>query len=156
MARPSLELPTFVQYTVDIPVRISDINYGGHLGNDAVLSIVHEARIRFLRHLGFTEFNCGGPGLIMADAFVVFRSEAFHGDTLRAEVSAGEISRAGFQIYTRLVHSTTNAEVARVRTGMVCFDYTRKRPVPVPAVFASAILGDRGDAPPELQQEHTR
>lgn len=139
MARPTIELPPIVHFTADIPVRITDINYGGHLGNDSVLSIVHEARVRYLAHLGFTERDCAGPGLIMADASIVFRSEAFHGDVLRAEVSAGEISGAGFQIYTRLVNRDTRTEVARVRTGMVCFDYHRKRPVPVPAPFSTLL-----------------
>lgn len=139
MARPSFELPPLVHFTVEIPIRISDINYGGHLGNDAVLSIVHEARIRYLAHLGYTELDCAGAGLIMADAHIVFRSEAFHGQVLRADVSAGECAGAGFQLYTRLVNRDTEAEVARVRTGMVCFDYERKRPVPVPDAFAASL-----------------
>jgi hypothetical protein len=45
-----------------------DINYGGHLGNDAVLSLVHEARVRFLKQQGYTENNIEGAGIIMADA----------------------------------------------------------------------------------------
>ncbi len=145
MARPTLELPPVVQFVVEIPIRITDINYGGHLGNDAVLSIVHEARLRFLHHLGFSELDCGGPGLIMGDAFLVFRAEAFHGDILRAEVSASDVSGAGFQIFTRLVKTGTEIEVARVRTGMVCFDYARKRPVSVPKALASALLSHTSD-----------
>ena len=33
-------------------VPISDINYGGHMGNDKSLALFHEARIAFLKHLG--------------------------------------------------------------------------------------------------------
>ena len=49
MARVKLQLPANFLFSTEIPIRISDINYGGHLGNDAVLSIVHEARIQFLQ-----------------------------------------------------------------------------------------------------------
>jgi len=141
MNRPTLELPASVDFTLEIPIRISDINYGGHLGNDAVLAIVHEARIRFLAQHGYTELQCAGSGLIMADALIVFRSEAFHGDVLRADVSIGEISGAGFQLFTRLVNRATQAEVARIRTGMVFFDYARRRPVPVPQEFSEKFAG---------------
>lgn len=141
MTKPTLVFPETVDFTLDIPIRISDINYGGHLGNDAVLAIVHEARIRFLAHHGYTELNCAGAGLIMADALIVFRSEAFHGDVLRADVSVGEISGSSFQLYTRLVNNGTHAEVAGVRTRMVCFDYERRRPVPVPREFSTTFQG---------------
>lgn len=141
MARPTLVLPETVDFTAEIPIRISDINYGGHLGNDAVLAIVHEVRIRFLAQYGYTEHNCAGSGLIMADALIVFRSEAFHGDVLRADVSVGEISGAGFQLFTRLVNRATQSEVARIRTGMVFFDYTRRRPVPAPEEFSKKFRG---------------
>lgn len=141
MTRPTLVLPETVDFSVDIAIRISDINYGGHLGNDSVLAIVHEARIGFLAQHGYTELQCAGTGLIMADALIVFRSEAFHGDVLRADVSVGEVSGAGFQLYTRLVNRATQAEVARVRTGMVFFDYARRRPVPVPEEFSKKFAG---------------
>jgi len=48
MARSRIDLPDSFPFGIDIPVRITDINYGGHLGNDAVLGLVHEARIAFL------------------------------------------------------------------------------------------------------------
>ena len=48
MPRIKLELPEKLVFSTEIPVRITDINYGGHLGNDSILSIVQEARVRFL------------------------------------------------------------------------------------------------------------
>ena len=57
MARIKIELPEKFIFSTEIPLRISDINYGGHLGNDAVLSIAHEARIRFFNKHGFKEID---------------------------------------------------------------------------------------------------
>ena len=57
MPRIKLDLPKNFHFTTEIPLRISDINYGGHLGNDSVLSILHESRVRFLMEHGYSEFN---------------------------------------------------------------------------------------------------
>jgi len=46
MARIKIEIPDKFIYKTEIPIRITDINYGGHLGNDSLLSIIHEARVR--------------------------------------------------------------------------------------------------------------
>ncbi len=62
MARVKLDLPDAFEFTTEIQVRIGDINYGGHLGNDTVLSLIHEARVRFLQKYNFREANIGGIG----------------------------------------------------------------------------------------------
>ncbi len=37
MARINIELPDKFIYSTEIPIRITDINYGGHLAHDSVL-----------------------------------------------------------------------------------------------------------------------
>ena len=55
MTRIKIELPETYLFSTEIPVRITDLNYGNHLGNDAILSLLHEARVRFLAYYGWTE-----------------------------------------------------------------------------------------------------
>ncbi|MCW8811925.1 MAG: acyl-CoA thioesterase, partial [Chlorobium sp.] len=78
MARIKVELPEKFHFRTEIQIRITDINYGGHLGNDSLLSIIHEARLRFLNHLGYSESNVEGIGIIMVDAGIQYKSEAFY------------------------------------------------------------------------------
>ncbi len=118
-----------------MPIRISDINYGGHLGNDAVLTLAHEARIRFFRHFGYTELDIDGVGIIMADAAVVYKAEGFHGELLTIDVAVGEFGNVGCDLFYRLTNKETGKEVARVKTGIVFYDYAAKKTVPVPAPF---------------------
>jgi acyl-CoA thioesterase FadM len=132
MPRLRLDLPESFEFRTQLPVRISDINYGGHLGNDAVLSLVHEARLQFLASMGYSEQNIEGAAVIMADAQIVYKAEGHHGDLLNADVGFGEIERVSFEIYTRLSHAATGVEVARIKTTLVCFDYRNRRPLPVP------------------------
>lgn len=139
MPRIRIDIPDQVHFSTDIPIRISDINYGNHLGHDAVLSLAHEARVRFLAALGFSELDVDGAGLIMADAAVMYRSEAFYGETLRVDVAVEALEGAGLTLLYCLRVSPEGREVARVRTGMVFFDYGKKRPVPVPPAFAGAV-----------------
>jgi len=132
MARIKLTLPNTFSFSTQIPVRISDINYGNHVGNDAILSIIHEARMQYLKSIGFTELQFAGVGLIMSDVAIEFKAEAFYGDILKASVSAGEFSKVGFDIYYKLERSSDNAVVALAKTGMVCFNYDKRKVVAVP------------------------
>lgn len=132
MPRVQLEPRDEYPFVTDIVVRTTDLNYGGHLGNDRLLALVHEARVAFLASHGWTELECAGTGLIMADAAVVYRTEAFAGDVLRSEVALVEPTRTGFRLAHRLTRNSDGATVALVETGMACFDYTQKRITPLP------------------------
>lgn len=139
MGRVKLELPERFEFSTEIPIRIGDINYGGHLGNDAVLALVHEARVRFLEAHGFTELDSGGSGFIMVDAVIVYRSQGYHGQTVVVEVTVGDFSRAGCDFFYRLCDKETGGEVVRAKTGIAFFDYERRRPVAVPERFRAAF-----------------
>ena len=129
MPRIKIDLPDSFSFSTTIPIRITDINYGGHVGNDTILSILHEARVQFLQHFGYQELNIGGMGLIMSDVAIEFKKEAFYGDHLTVFVSAGDFSRATFGLYYKLeINSEQNSIVIAIaKTGMVCYDYTNKK-----------------------------
>jgi acyl-CoA thioester hydrolase len=131
MARIRIELPGEFHFSINIPIRITDLNYGGHVGNDTILTLVHEARVQFLKHHGYDEMNVGGASLIMSDAAIEFKAELFYGDVIRAFVKAGEFSRAGFDLFYKLTRN--NTIVAAAKTGMVCYDYQAKKVTAVPA-----------------------
>lgn len=131
MKRLRLPLPEYVFSTL-LTVRITDVNYGGHLGNDAALSLVHEARTRFLRSHGYSEQDMAGVGLIMADCRMVYAAEAFAGDELQALVAVCNPGRIGFECHVRLLRVQDGREIVRAQTGMVCFDYARRAVTALP------------------------
>lgn len=139
MARIKIDVPKEFPFSTDIALRITDINYGGHLGNDAVLSLIQEARLRFLMDHGFTELDVDGFGLIMTDSAIVYRSEAFYGDVLTIEVAAQDFTKKGCDFVYRITNKATGKEVARAKTGVLIYDYGRKKVVEVPAVFKEAF-----------------
>lgn len=134
MARIKIEIPENILASIQIPVRITDINYGNHLGNDAFVSIVHEARVQWLQRHGYTELNIEGIGLIMSDLAVEFKNESFYGDLIKVEIAAGELSRVSFELYYRLSANRDGQDIllANAKTGMICFDYSAKKVVMIP------------------------
>lgn len=132
MARVQIEYPQAWLLHTKLTVRIGDINYGGHLGNDRILGLAHEARVRWLAAHGLSEGDVGGVGLIMADAALVFRREAFLGDELDVALGAAEVRRSSFDLVYLLTRLSDGAEIALVKTGMVCFDYSARKVVRLP------------------------
>ena len=132
MARTRIELPASFGFSTEISIRITDINYGGHVGNDSILSIIHEARMQFLKSLGLAEKTGNDrPGLIMRDVAIEFKKEAFYGDVLLVQVAAVDVEKASYDIVYKLQRNQDTIAVAR--TGMVSFDYTKKRIASLPA-----------------------
>jgi acyl-CoA thioester hydrolase len=131
---PRIRLKQLEKYpfSTKITVRVTDLNYGGHLGNDSLLSLVHEARVAFLASHGFSEVDCAGVSLTMGDAAIVYLGEAYAGDDLKIEVAAGEPSKSGFRLFYRLTRSSDTKKIALAETGMVCFDYKAKKILPLP------------------------
>jgi len=134
MPRIKIDLPDQFTFSTVIDIRITDINYGGHVGNDTILSIIHEARTRFLKNYGYTELNLDGPGLIMSDAGIEFKNELFYGESVIASVTVSEFTKAAFEIYYKLEKKKEEATVvvAIAKTGMVCYDYQKRKIAPIP------------------------
>ena len=141
MARIKIEMPEHFSFITYMPIRITDLNYGGHVGNDMILSIIHETRVQFLQHYGYKELDLEGAGLIMSDVAIEFKSEIFYGDKIKASVVAGEFSKAGFDIFYKLEKETTekNILVANAKTGMVCYNYELKKIVTVPGAVVEKL-----------------
>lgn len=142
MARIKIDLPEKLGFSTTIPIRIQDVNYGGHVGNDAILSIMHEARMQFVQQAGYKELDLEAhTGLIMTDVAVAYKGEGFHGDIFTVEMAAGEYSPFGFELF---YHITTQRNgqaitIADAKTGMICFDYNLRKVMKLPADMKTAL-----------------
>lgn len=143
MPRITIILPEKFSFSCELSVRVSDLNYGGHVGNDAILTLMQEARVLYYRHIGFaSEIQLHGTvGQIIADAAVVYKSEAFLGDVLVIEIAAGDFTRVGFDLYYRITNRDTGREVSLGKTGVVCFDYNLRKVVSIPDAVRKALGG---------------
>lgn len=144
MSRVKLKFPEQKPlFIAHIPVRIGDINYGGHLGNDSLLSVIHESRMQLLAQWGYDELNAGGAALIMADVMIAYKGEAFYGDVLTIQLYAEELTAHSFDL---LYHITCEREghkkdIAHAKTGMICFDYGTRKIVPMEDALRDRLSG---------------
>lgn len=154
MPRIQIELPEIFLFSAEIPVRVTDINYGGHVGNDSILSIMHEARVQFYRSRGFkNELNLeGNIGQIVADAAIVYKSESFLGDVMIVQLGLMDVNKYGFDIVYLINNKASGKEIARGKTGVVCFDYDKRKVASIPFTVKSKLGIDKGRTSPDRTQ----
>lgn len=135
MERIKVSIPDNYTFSTIISIRITDINYGNHAGNEVFLSLAHEARLQFLHYYGYSELNFGGTGLIMANAAIEFNRQLVYGNEVKISVAATSFDRLGFDIFylLQIKEGEKWLTVGKVKTGMICYDYTAKKKVQVPA-----------------------
>jgi acyl-CoA thioesterase FadM len=142
MARVKIALPEYFSFSTEISIRITDLNYGSHVGNDTILSLIHEARMQWLVSIGYTsELSIDGIGLIMADVGVEFKNELFYGERVLVSIAVRELTKIGFDLYYKLEKGNLPERilVAAAKTGMLCFDYQKRKISPVPDEFRSKL-----------------
>ena len=139
MPRLKLDYPACPLFTTDIPIRITDINYGDHLAHDRLVSILHEVRVRFFRTFGFEEHDIEGRGILLVDLVVTYQREAFYGQTLRVDVAIGEAASRGCDLLYRVTDAGNDEAVALAKTGIVFIDRASRRVVPIPPAFRALI-----------------
>ncbi len=138
MNRIKIELPRTFPFSTKIKIRITDLNYGGHVGNDSFLSLIHEARQQFLRFYGYEELKFEGVGLIMADAALEYKAELNYDDEVEIFVAATDFTTRGFDLYYK-IELEGNIIACKAKTGMLCFDYEKKKVVSVPIAAKEKI-----------------
>ncbi len=139
MAKVEITIPKCFIFSTVIDVRIYDINYGGHLGHDSVFSLTHEARVRFLKEHNFSEKDVDGSGIILRDAAAVYKKEGFYGDPVKIQIAIGDITNYGCDLYYLLQNNNSGNEIARVKTGILFFDYSKRKVVRIPQKFLNIL-----------------
>jgi len=147
VARVKLDLPDSFTFTTELDVRVSDINYGNHVGNDRMVSLLHEARLRFLRKHDFGEFNIAGLGIMVTDVVVSFLAESFVGEVLTIHVGLTDFNKYGCDVIYRIENHEQDKVVAQAKTGIVFFDYDERKIARIPKVFLQRC------APEQLEDE---
>lgn len=133
MSRIKLKIPDTLLFRTEISVRISDINYGNHLGNEMILSYMQETRLRFFQSLGYKdELSIEGIGTIQADAAIEYRGESFHGDVISCKLFLGGIGKRSIDFFYVLENTANEKLIARGKTGIAFYDYRLKTTVNIP------------------------
>jgi acyl-CoA thioesterase FadM len=128
-------------WSTELEVRVGDINYGRHLGHDALVTLVHEARARFFAAYGFSEWDVAGASTMVVELGVRYRAEAFWGDRLRIEIHVGRVRSRGCELRYGIVRAADGGRVAEATTSLVFVDPPSGRLRTVPDELADVLLG---------------
>ena len=135
MPRIQFQLPEQFVFSTDIQIYISHVNQGGHLDNAQLLTLVSEARVRFFKSLGYTEGNVAGHPIVVGDLVAQYKSEGFHGETMRVSMVPQDYNPYGFDLVYRMEYLDTAREVARGKIGIVFIDRATRKVAQVPQAF---------------------
>lgn len=134
MERIKINLPGHFSFSTNIKIRITDINYGGHVGNDSFLSLIHEARQQFLNHFNYSELSFENTSLIMSDVAIEFKKELNYADEVKISVAATGFEKYMFDIFYKFEITGDDKLIlaCKAKTGMLCYDYINKKITAVP------------------------
>ena len=139
MPRIQFSLPDHFVFATDIQIYISHVNQGGHLDNAQLLTLVSEARVRFFKALGYTEGNVAGHPIVVGDMVAQYKSEGFHGETMRVSMIPQDYNKYGFDLVYRMECLDTAREVARGKIGIVFIERESRKVAAVPAEFLQRV-----------------
>lgn len=136
MARLQLTFPEDQYcYTTLLTVRVTDINAADHLGNDSMISMISEARARFLFEYGVAETERDGTGIIVTDLATVYRAEAHARDQLLFEVGVMDFNKYGGDVIFRVTRPKDKCTIALAKQGFVFYNYKTSQVVGMPEEF---------------------
>lgn len=140
MERLKIQLPdSQAHFKCELQIRVTDLNYGNHLGNDKLISLLHEARCLFLKHLKQSELHFFGSSLILSDLRCQYLSQGFLHDQLEVELFVQKIHPKAFSLYYS-VKKTQGEKLAKAVTTMCCFNYEKNKIEPVPDDFWDSLV----------------
>lgn len=110
-----------------------------------MISMISEARARFLFQLGVEEIDANQVGIIVTDLATVYKSEARARDKLIFEVGLMDFNPYGCDLVFRISRESDRAAIAMAKQGFVFFNYQKQKvsaiPDPVKALFEKALNG---------------
>ncbi len=141
MSRLKLTYEGPTLFTHEIPVRITDLNYGNHLAHDTLVSLLHEARARFFSFHDMSEKDVDGAGIILVDLAVRYQAQGFYGQVMVIEIGVVDVGSRGCTLEYRVTEKEQGTPVALARTGIVFFDYGAQKVVGMPDRFRVVLDG---------------
>ncbi len=143
MPRIQLKAPEKTVFTTCLDIRVTDLNYGKHMGHMELIGLLHQARVEFLAANGMTEMNVEGRTLIVVELAVSYRSEAFFGQTLTIDIGLAFEGSRGINISYAVRDQGTGGTVAVAQTGVVFADPVARAVVQVPQAFRNLVEGEQ-------------
>ncbi|MEO5884241.1 MAG: thioesterase family protein [Candidatus Limnocylindrales bacterium] len=128
------DLPGAFRHHVTIDVRFADTDAMGHVNNAVYLTYCETARIRYWTDVTgepVAARHHRAESLILAEARITYRAQAFHTDRITVETRATRIGSSSFTLEHRLTAQAPDGParlIALSDSVLVRYDYATERP----------------------------
>ena len=129
-------------FSTNISIQVNHLNYGNHLGHDALLSVLQEARLRWLKTIDplSSEINIANDvGLLVKEVNLSYHSPGHHGDILDITFHLEKLKRTAFSLHHEVFNQTTDFLLGNGTIVFVCFDYKAKGIAAIPPKLIEAL-----------------
>lgn len=123
--------------------RFRDTDAMGHINNAVYITYLEVARQAYWQELDAQSDYRRVP-FILAGVKVDFRSEALMKETLELALRCSWIGTKSFGFDYEIREKTTRRLVVEATSVQVCYDYTLKQSIPMPAELRQRIEGFEG------------
>lgn len=124
-------------FSIPLTIRVSDLNYGNHVGYQNFFSFFQEARIAYLAQFEYSELDIGGCGFVVSEANCRYQQELFLNDAIQVACCVSQLKSKLFMMEYQV--SKTDQICAQGFTKNLCYDYTAKKVAHLPEAFATAV-----------------
>ena len=137
-------------HEVEVQVRFADTDAMRHVNNAKYLTYCEIARLRYWTDVTGEDFALGAEGaesLILAEARITYRAQAFYGETVIVQTRATRIGSSSFTLEHRLTAGSAGEPrrlVAVSDSVLVRFDYETEKPIPLSAEHVAALEAFEG------------
>lgn len=137
-------------HRVEVDVRFADTDAMGHVNNAVYLTYCEAARLRYWTAVTGEPVGVrhhGSESLILAEARITYRAQAFHTDRVTVETRATRIGTASFTLEHRLTAQAPDGEsrlIAVSDSVLVRYDYATERPTALSDEDIAAIEAFEG------------
>lgn len=135
MAKLRLKEAESYEFEYKTEIKVRDVNYGGHMSNDAVVGLMHEARLAFFGSQGCTELDLGDgkTGTILAELGVNYKAQGYMNDKVSIFCHIGDVKSTTFNIYYKMTKG--DVLMCLAETKIAAFDYDANELAPIPETF---------------------
>jgi YbgC/YbaW family acyl-CoA thioester hydrolase len=136
------------KFSVDVPVRFSDMDALGHVNNAAYISYFEEGRVHYLHNLlDLPRDDTSALGIIVLDMHCNYRSPAYYGEVLRVHTKVTWLKNKSLEMTYLITDIADGRKVADGSSVLVAYDYSARKTTEIPTEFREKISSFEGISP---------
>lgn len=128
------------KFSVEVPVRFSDMDSLGHVNNAIYLSYFEEGRVHYFKKLfDLPNNDTSTLSMIVLEVHCTYKTPAFYGEILRVHTKVGWMKNKSFEMQYLITDVKSGRTVAEGSSIQVSYDYSNQKTIEMPEEFRKKV-----------------